>query len=158
MLYYPPPETHAIYLDHSPTGVPRIFVTLARKGKKGSGKRVFTLIGIKRDAVYNALSDILYDHTGERLRTVADDLPPGEYHRFNEYCANQMLLAMHIVRDASDTQRGGRLADAIARQHDCEAGWWYTLYTNRHRPRKVIQARAIAFQTNMKMWLNLGRD
>ena len=145
MLYHPPPETHAVYLDHSTTGVPRISVTLARKGKRGSGKRIFTLIGTERDAVYNALSDILYDHTGERLRTLADDLSPGEYHTFNEYCANQMLLAMHAVRDANDAQRGGRLAEAVARQHDCEAGWWYALYTNRHRPRKVMQALELIY-------------
>ena len=71
---------------------------------------------------YCTLSDILYDHTGQRLCTVADDLPPGEYHAINEYCANQMLLAMHAVRDAKDA-RGGGLASAIARMHDCEAGW-----------------------------------
>ena len=41
MIYHPPPETHAVYLDHSTTGVPRISVTVARKSKKGSGKRVF---------------------------------------------------------------------------------------------------------------------
>ena len=145
MLYYPPPQTHAVYLDHSPTGLPRIAVTLARKGKLGGGRRILTLIGAHRDAVYNALSDILYDHTGERLRTVADDLPPGEYHPFNEYCANQMLLAMHAVKDMKDVQRGGRLAEAVARQHDCEAGWWYALYNNRHRPRKVMQALELIY-------------
>ena len=145
MLYHPPPETHAVYLDHSPTGTPRIAVTLARKGKQGGGRRIITLTGAERDAVYNALSVILYDHTGERLRTVADDLPPGEYHAFNEYCANQMLLAMHAVRDAKDVRRGGRLADAIARQHDCEACWWYALYTNRNRPRKVMQALQLIY-------------
>ena len=145
MLYYPPPETHAVYLDHSTTGAPRIAVTLTRKGKRGSGKRIFTLTGTERDAVYNALSDILYDQTGERLGTVADDLPPGEYHACNEYCANQMLLAMHAVRDARDSQKGRHLADAISRQHDCEAGWWYALYNNRHRPRKVMQALELIY-------------
>lgn len=145
MLYYPPPQTHAVYLDHSATGVPRVAVTLARKGRKGGGKRVFTLSGEERDAVYNALSDILYDHTGVRLRTVADDLPPGEYHACNEYCAHQMLLAMHAVRDARNVRRGRQLAEAIARQHDCEAGWWYALYTNRHRPRKVMQALELIY-------------
>ncbi len=145
MIYYPPPQTHAIYLDHSPTGAPRVAVTLARKGRRGGGKRIFTLTGAERNAAYPALSDILYDHTGARLRTVADDLPPGEYHVFNEYCANHMLLAMHAVRDAGDLQQGRRLADAIARQHDCEAGWWYALYTNRHRPRKVMQALELIY-------------
>ena len=145
MLYHPPPETHAVYLDHSPTGAPRIAVTLARKGKKGGGRRVFTLTGAERDAAYNALSDILYDHTGERLLTVADDLPPGEYHACNEYCANQMLLAMHAVKDADDPQKGRKLAEAVARQHDCEAGWWYALYTNRHRPRRVMRALELIY-------------
>ena len=145
MLYYPPPKTHAVYLDHSPAGAPRIAVTLARKGRKGGGRRIFTLTGPERDAAYNALSGILYAHTGQRLRTIADSLPPGEYHAFNEYCARQMLLAMHAVRDANDLPKGRRLADAIARQHDCEAGWWYALYTNRHRPRKVMQALELIY-------------
>ena len=145
MLYYPPPHTHAVYLDHSPTGAPRIAVTLARKGKRGGGRRLLTLTGAERDAAYNALSSILYDHTGKRLHTVADDLPPGEYHAFNEYCANQMLLAMHAVRDADDIHKGQNLADSVARQHDCEAGWWYALYSNRHRPRKVMQALELIY-------------
>lgn len=145
MLYYPPPQTHAVYLDQTPAGAPRIAVTLARKGRKGGGRRLFALTGAQRDAVYNALSDILYDHTGRRLRTVAEDLPPGEYHAFNEYCAHQMLLAMHAVKDAASAQRGRRMADAIARQHDCEAGWWYALYTNRRRPRKVMQALELLY-------------
>ena len=145
MLYHPPPETHAVYLDHSPTGAPRIAVTLARKGKRGGGKRLLTLTGSERDAVYHAISDILFDHTGARLRTVTDDLPPGEYHTVNEYCANQMLLAMHAVREARNIWQGSKLADAIARQHDCEAGWWYALYTNRHRPRKVMQALELIY-------------
>lgn len=106
---------------------------------------MFTLTGTERDAAYNALSDILYDHTGNRLLTVADDLPPGEYHAFNEYCANQMLLAMHAVKDADDPQKGRKIAEAVARQHDCEAGWWYALYTNRHRPRKVMQALELIY-------------
>ena len=32
----------------------------------------------------------------------------------NEYCANQMLLAMHAVKEAKDVRRGGILANAIA--------------------------------------------
>ncbi len=145
MLYCPPPQTHALYLDHSPTGAPRIAVTRARRGRRGGGRRLFTLTGAERDAAYNALSGILYAHTGQRLRTVAEDLPPGEYHPCNEYCANQLLLAMHAVRDAPDLQKGRRLADAVARQHDCEASWWYALYRNRHRPRKVMQALELLY-------------
>ena len=145
MLYYPPPKTHAIYLDHTPVGAPRISVTLARKGKKGCGKRLATLTGAARDAAYPALSEILYQHNQERLRTATEDLPPGEYHAFNEYCAHQMLLAMQAVRNADDLQKGRHLADAIARQHDCEAGWWYALYTNRNRPGKVMQALELIY-------------
>ena len=33
----------------------------------------------------------------------------------NEYCANQMLLAMHAVKNAEDIRRGGILANAIAK-------------------------------------------
>ena len=145
MLYHPPPETHAIYLDKANTGAPRIAVTQARKGKRGGGKRLYTLTGADRDVAYPALSDILHAHNGRRLRTIADDLPPGEYHAVNEYCANQMLLAMHAVKDSRTARQGGTLAAAIARMHDCEAGWWYALHTNRHRPRKVMQALELIY-------------
>ena len=145
MLYHPPPATHAIYLDQSPTGAPRIAVTLARKGRRGGGKRLLTLTGTDRDVAYSALSDILYDHTSKRLCTAADDLPPGEYHAINEYCANQMLLAMHAVKSAKDVRQASALAGAVARMHDCEAGWWYALHTNRHRPRKVMQALELIY-------------
>lgn len=145
MLYHPPPATHAVYLDKSPAGAPRIAVTRARKGPRGGGRRIFTLAGADRDTAYPALSDILYAHTGQRLRTAADDLPAGEYHAVNEYCANQMLLAMHAVKHAKDIRRGGALAHAVARMHDCEAGWWYALHTNRHRPRKVIRALELLY-------------
>ena len=56
-----------------------------------------------------------------------------------------MLLAMHAVKDAKDIRRGGILANAIARMHDCEAGWWYALHTNRHRPRKVMRALELIY-------------
>ena len=145
MLYHPPPTTHAIYLDQSPTGAPRIAVTLARKGRRGGGKRLFALHGNDRDVAYPALSDILHAHTGRRLRTLADGLPPGEYHAVNEYCAHQMLLAMHAVQAAPTPRQAGILAAAIARMHDCEAGWWYALHTNRHRPRQVMQALSLLY-------------
>ena len=145
MLYHPPPATHAVYLDQSSTGAPRIAVTMARKGRRGGGRRIFTLTGTDRDVAYPALSDILYEHSGRRLRTITDDLPPGEYHAINEYCANQMLLAMHAVKDAPNVRQGGILAQAIARMHDCEAGWWYALHTNRRRPRKVMQALELIY-------------
>lgn len=145
MLYHPPPDTHAVYLDKSSAGVPRIAVTLTRKGRRGGGKRLCTLTGAGRDAVYQALSDILHTHTGKSLRTAAEDLPAGEYHEINEYCANQMLLAMHAVKDAKDLRQGSVLAGAIARMHDCEAGWWYALHTNRRRPRKVMKALELIY-------------
>ena len=56
-----------------------------------------------------------------------------------------MLLAMHAVKEAKDVRRGGILANAIARMHDCEAGWWYALYTNRRRPRKVMRALELIY-------------
>ena len=59
--------------------------------------------------------------------------------------AHQMLLAMHAVKDAKDARQAGALAAAVARMHNCEAGWWYALHTNRHRPRKVLQALALLY-------------
>ena len=145
MLYHPPPATHAIYLDQSGTGAERVAVTYARKGRRGGGRRIMSLAGADRDAAYPALSDILYEHTGRRLRTAAAGLPPGEYHAVNEYCANQMLLAMYAVQGAKDARRGGALAAAVARMHDCEAGWWYALHTNRRRPRRVLRALELIY-------------
>ena len=89
--------------------------------------------------MYNALSVILNDYTGERLQAVADDLLP------SEYCANQMLLAMPDIQDAKDIRRDRRLADAIAKQHDCEVSWWYALYTNCNRSHKVMQTRRLIY-------------
>lgn len=145
MLYHPPPETHAVYADRSKTGAPRVAVTHARKGRRGGGRRILTLTGADRDAAHQALSDILRAHTGKRLRPLADVAPRGEYHAINEYCANHMLLAMRAVKDAEDARRGRALAAAVARMHDCEAGWWYALRANRRRPRKVMQALELIY-------------
>ena len=102
MLHHPPPETHGLYLDHTPTGIARIAVTHAGRRKNRPGRRILALTGPHRDAAYPALSQILRQHTGHPLQTQAADLPPGEYHRFNEYCANQLLMAMHAVQESRD--------------------------------------------------------
>ena len=75
----------------------------------------------------------------------ADDLPPGEYHAFNEYCANHMMLAMHAVKDVGDVQKDQHIGDAVAKRHDWEAGWRYALYTNRHRSGKVMRAVELVY-------------
>ena len=40
-----PQETHAIYLDHDQVGNPRVSITLARRGRRGGGKRIRSLTG-----------------------------------------------------------------------------------------------------------------
>ena len=145
MLHHPPPDTHGLYLDHTPTGLARIAVTHAGRRKNRPGRRILSLTGPHRDAAYPALSQILRQHTGHPLQTQAADLPPGEYHRFNEYCAHQMLMAMHALRESRAPRRGPTLAQAIAAMHDCEAGWGYALFTNRPRPRKVVQALELLY-------------
>ena len=145
MLYHPPPETHCIYLDQSATGAQQISVGYAGKRKRQPSKRIITLVGAERDAAYPALSQILSQHTKQKLETQAKDLPPGEYHRFDEYCANQMLMAMEAIRKAKDNRLGQTLAQAVAAMHDCEAGWWYALFTNRNRKSKVIQALELLY-------------
>ena len=145
MLHHPPPDSHGLYLDHTPTGLARIAVTHAGRRKNRPGRRIFALTGPHRDAAYPALAQILRQHTGQSLQTQAADLPPGEYHRCNEYCANQLLMAMHAVKESKNPGRGQALAQAIAGMHDCEAGWWYALFTNRHRPRKVVQALELLY-------------
>lgn len=146
MLYQPAANTHAVYLDHSPTGDGRIAITLARKGNKGPGKRILSLTGESRDIAYSPISLILKEHTGNSLSTKDQDLPPGEYHPINEYCANQMLIAMHVVkRSKKNSNLGSALAHAIARMHNCEAGWWYALFTNRGQPGKVIKALELLY-------------
>lgn len=46
MLHHPPPDTHGLYLDHTPTGLARIVVTHA-------GRRILSLTGPHRDAAYS---------------------------------------------------------------------------------------------------------
>ena len=70
-----PQETHAIYLDHDQVGNPRISITLARRGRRGGGKRIRSLTGRHRDVAYPHLSTILWNHHGKRLETAAQDLP-----------------------------------------------------------------------------------
>ena len=89
--------THAVYLDRTATGAARIAVTYARKGRRGGGRRIMSLAGRDRDVAYPHIAAILWNYYGKRLRTVADDLPPGEYHAVSELCAAQMLLAMEVV-------------------------------------------------------------
>ena len=73
------------------------------------------------------------------------EFSPGEYHAFNEYCANHMMLAMHAVKDVGDVKKGQHIGDAVAKRHDCAAGWRYVLYTNRHRSRKVMRALELVY-------------
>ena len=138
-------ETHAIYLDHTITGEPRISVTWARKGARTGGKRIRSLTGIKRDIAYSHLSTILWNHYGKRLETVENDLRPGEYHSISEVVATQMLLLIDAVKQEPNTDKGQKLATAISNMHNCEASWWWACHQNRHRPRKVIQALALMY-------------
>ena len=93
-----PQLSHALYLDQTPTGSPRISVTQARRGRRGGGRRIMSLTGHQRDLAYPHLSTILWNCHGRRLRTVADDLPPGEYHPVSETAAIPMLLLMDAVK------------------------------------------------------------
>ena len=138
-------ETHAIYLDQDQVGSPRISVTLARRGRRGGGKRVKSLTGRRRDIAYPHLSTILWNHHGERLETETLDLPPGEYHSISEVSATQMLLLMDAVKEEPNTERAQKLAAAIADMHNCEASWWWACHQNRSRPRKVIQALSLMY-------------
>ena len=139
------PETHALYLDQTKTGEPRISVTWARKGKKGAGTRIRALTGTKRDIAYSHLSTILWNHYGKTLQTVELDLAPGEYHPISEVVATQMMLLMDAVRSEPKTKAAQTLATAIADMHNCEASWWWACHQNRHRPRRVIQALALMY-------------
>ena len=69
-----------------------------------------SLAGRDRDVAYPHIAAILWNYYGKRLRTVADDLPPGEYHAVSELCAAQMLLAMEVVKAERDAGRAQRLA------------------------------------------------
>ena len=140
-----PQETHAIYLDQDPVGTSRISVTLARRGRRGGGKRIKSLAGRDRDIAYPHLSTILWNHYGKRLETAAQDLPPGEYHPISEIAATQMLLLMDAVKGEPKTERAQRLAAAIADMHNCEASWWWACHQNRSRPRKVIEALSLMY-------------
>ena len=137
--------THAVYLDRTATGAARIAVTYARKGRRGGGRRIMSLTGRHRDAVYHHLSAILWQYCGRRLRTAADDLPPGEYHAISELCAAQMLLAMEVIKGERDAAKAQRLAAQVAAMGACESAWWYACHRNRQRPRKVLRAMALMY-------------
>lgn len=137
--------SHAIYLDQTPAGVPRVSITLARKGKRNGGKRLLSLTGRQRDWAYPHLSTILWNHYGKRLATVLDDLPPGEYHPVSEICATQMLLVLEAVKATEPAGSAQRLAAAIAEMHPTESSWWWACHHNRSRPRKVLQALALMY-------------
>ena len=140
-----PAETHAIYLDQTLAGEPRLAVTWARRGAKGAGKRIRSLVGINRDIAYSHLSTILWNHYGKRSETVENDLPPGEYHAVTEVVATQMLLLMDAVKNEPSTEKAQKLASAISNMHNCEASWWWACHQNRNRPRKVIQALSLMY-------------
>ena len=132
--------THAIYLDQTFAGVPRVSVTLARNGRRGGGRRIKTLSGPDRDIAYRHLSTVLWNYRRKTLRTVEDDLPPGEYHPITEACAIQMTLLMEAVKAAPNRERASSIAAAVASMHNSESAWWYACHKNRSRPRKVLQA------------------
>ena len=139
------PLSHAIYLDITRAGVPRVSVTRARRGRRGGGRRVMSLTGRDRDLAYPHLSTILHNYYGKRLRTVAEDLPPGEYHPVSEICATQMLLLMEAVKSAKQSRKAQRLGAAVADMHNCESSWWYACHRNRSRPRKVLAALELMY-------------
>lgn len=141
----PPPLSHALYLDQTPTGSPRISVTQARRGRRGGGRRLLALTGQGRDLAYPHLSTILWNYCGRRLRTAAEDLPPGEYHPVSETAAIQMMLLMAAVQAEPDIAKAQRLAAAIADMHRCESAWWWACHRNRSRPRQVLQALALMY-------------
>lgn len=137
--------SHAIYLDLTPAGLPRVSITRARKGRRGGGRRLMSLTGRDRDLAYPHLSTILHNYYDKRLRTVADDLPPGEYHPVSEICATQMLLLMEAVKAAQKPIKAQRLGAAVADMHNCESSWWYACHRNRSRPRKVLAALELMY-------------
>ena len=99
-------RTHAIYLDRDPVGNSRISITLARRGRRGAGKRIKSITGRDRDVAFPHLSTILWNHQGKRLETEAMDLPPGEYHPISEVAATQMLLLMDAVKRRAEDGTG----------------------------------------------------
>ena len=137
--------THAIYLDQTADGVPRVSVTLARRGRRGGGRRLKTLSGSDRDVAYRHLSTVLWNYHHKTLRTVEDDLLPGEYHAVSDACAVQMMLLMEAVKDAPSRERSSQVAAAVANMHNCESAWWYACHRNRSRPRKVLHALRLMY-------------
>ena len=63
----PKSYSHAIYLDQTAAGVPRVSVTLARRGRRGGGRRLKTLSGANRDIAYRHLSAILWNYRRKTL-------------------------------------------------------------------------------------------
>ncbi|MCY4653200.1 MAG: hypothetical protein OXC95_08555 [Dehalococcoidia bacterium] len=138
------PRPHGMYLSRNKRGAAQIAVTRARRGSKGGGRRIKTLEGRDRDIAYPYLSGILYDHTGKRLRFDTDMLT-NEYHTISEDAAIQMLLLMDAVKQETSHRKAQKMAQAIANMHHCEARWWHAHHTNKHRPRKVMQALELMY-------------
>ena len=122
-------RTHAIHLDQT----------------AGGGRRLKTLSGANRDVAYRHLSTILWNYRRKTLRTVAEDLPPGECHLVSEACAIQMMLLMEAVKAAPNRERASRIAAAVADMHSCESAWRYARHRNRSRPRKVLHALRLMY-------------
>ena len=72
-----PKETHAIYLDHDQVGNPRVSITLARRGRRGGGKRIRSLTGRDRDVAYPHLSTISVEPSRETAGNRSPGPPPG---------------------------------------------------------------------------------
>ena len=138
------PRPHGVYISRNKRGVPQIAVTRARRGRKGGGKRIKTLVGYDRDIAYPYLSSIFYDHTGKRFRFDTDALTD-EYHTISEDAAIHMLLLMDAVKQEASRRKAQRMARAIVNMHHCEARWWHAHHTNKHRPRKVMQALELMY-------------
>lgn len=132
------PRPHGVYSDRDASGVPRISVTKARRGKKG-GRPLKTLTGYDREVAFPFLSHIYFDHTGSHFEFESRSLPD-EYCAISEDTAIQMMLLMEAVRSEPQYDKAIAMAEAIAAMNTCEAAWWYAHHKLRHRPRRVLRA------------------
>ena len=137
------PRPHGVYSDRDASGVPRISVTKARRGKRG-GRPVKTLTGHDRNIAFPFLSHIYFDHTGNHFEFESQSLPD-EYHTVSEDTAIQMMLLMEAVRSEPRYDKATAMADAIAAMNTCEAAWWYAHHNLRHRPRRVLRALELMY-------------
>ena len=139
--------THAIYFAGLRAGERISYVTHARRGRKGTGKRIAeaSIEGENLVIAYDSLRTIIKRQSDHNLPTNLADVESEQYIPLTQPTATQIRLAMQAVQQSKSRREARRLAAAVADMHECESNWWMACLLNRHRPRKVLSALTLMY-------------